>query len=232
MESGVPEDADQPLKAVDDFKVWINNQPQRAGQFGHQGAVIKPGPYVFKTVTRSIYGDDATGEAKKRQLRFRAHNRRRDGLPGWDFDEPDPKASWSCENEEIEKLLAFLHSEVAESGRYRLVDTESPAAVFLDLLPRTKIDVGELARALLLKGEVGPLVGLLTADGAGLSAAELSVLTARRRLLEELQVLIRKLDTTETDVQRLIGDSYWLFGGRYVAVAERRNLVPLAPAFQ
>ena len=211
----------------DDFNVWINDQPQGAGQFGHRGAVIKAGPQVYKTVSKSIYGDDTTGEVKKRELRFRAHSRRRDGRPGWNFDEPDPKATWSCENEEIDRLLAFLHTDVAESGRYRVVDTESPAAALLDLLARSEVDVEELAGALLAKGDVGPLVGLLTASGAGLSAAEVAVLSARRHLVAELQALIREPSTSETDVQRLINDAYWLFGGRYVAVAERRNLVPL-----
>ncbi len=224
----MPESSEQPpSKAADEFKVWISSQPQGLGQFGHRGAVIKPGPHVLKTVTWSTYGNDKTGEVKKRQLRFRAHNRRRDGRPGWDFDEPETKATWFCEDEEIDRLLAFLHSEVAEGGRYRVVDAESPSATLLDLLARRGVDVRKLAAALLARGDVGPLVGLLAASEAGLSAAEVSVLTSRRRLVQELKALIREPDTTETDVQRLIGDAYWLFGGRYVAVAERRNLVPL-----
>lgn len=32
---------------------------------------------------------------------------------------------------------------------------------------------------------------------------------------------------TETDLQQVVGDSYWLFGGRYVGIADWRNIGPL-----
>ncbi len=221
------EDDHQASDAELDFRIWVNRQPQGTGQLGTSGAVIKPGPLVRKTVTRSNYGDDITGEIRKRDLRFRAHERRRDGQPGWDYDEADPKTSWWCENEEIDRLLAFLHTDVAESGRYRVVDTQSPTAALLKLLSSTDVDLEALADALVRHGDVGELVGLLAASDAGLSAAEVAVVARRRELVAQLQQLIQQPGTTETDVQKLIGDAYWMFGGRYVGVAERRNLVPL-----
>lgn len=33
--------------------------------------------------------------------------------------------------------------------------------------------------------------------------------------------------TTETELQRVMGDAYWLFGGRYVGIADWRSIGPL-----
>ena len=41
-----------------------------------------------------------------------------------------------------------------------------------------------------------------------------------------MQTLMRYLTVSETEIQRLIGQSYWIFGGRYVGIA-RRDLIPL-----
>jgi len=223
----VAQQDDQPGDVAADLKIWVNRQPQGTGQLGTTGAVLKAGPHVIKTVHRSNYGDEATGEIRKRELRFRTHERRRDGLPGWDFDEADPKTSWWCENEQIDQLLAFLDSNVAKTGRYRVVDMDSPAAGLLQLLSENNVDAAALADALVAHEDVGQLVGLLALSDAGLSAAEQAVVSRRRSLVADLHTLIRRPGTTETDVQRVIGDAYWLFGGRYVGVADKRNLIPL-----
>jgi hypothetical protein len=217
----------EPFSSEGAFKIWVNQQPRGEGQMGRRGAVIKQGRDVLKTVVESVYGDDATGEIKKRELRFRTHERRRDGQPGWDFDERDPKTTWWCEDAEVDRLLSFLQSDVARTGRYRVVDTESPSGAVLDLLRNGDLDSGALAEALIRHGDVGELVSLLTASEAGLSAAESAVVASRRELVTELQAMIRNPVATETDVQRLIGTAYWIFGGRYVGVADRRNLMPL-----
>src|SRR5216683_65098 len=217
----------EPRGIEDTFTIWVNQQPRSEGQMGQRGAVIKKGRDVLKTIIESIYGDEATGEIKKRELRFRTHGRRKDGQPGWDLDERDPKTTWWCEGEEDDRLLAFLQADVTRTGRYRVVDTESPAGTVLDLARDGDVDSGALAEALIRNGDAGELVSLLTASGAGLSAAESAVVTRRRELVTRLQTIIQDPAKTETDIQQLIGAAYWIFGGRYVGVADRRNLMPL-----
>jgi hypothetical protein len=74
---------------------------------GNRVAVIKQGRDVIKTVEVADYGDKAAGEIKKRELRFRTHRRRKDDdETGWGFDGPDPKTTWWCENDEVERLLS------------------------------------------------------------------------------------------------------------------------------
>lgn len=102
------------------FKGWISRQLHGDSHFGSRYEVIKPGPKVMKTVMITNYGDKSTGELMKRKLRFRTFEKDKSG--SWNFDDPDPKTTWWCENAEIDRLLAFLYSEVTETECYRILD--------------------------------------------------------------------------------------------------------------
>jgi hypothetical protein len=106
------------------------------------------------------------------------------------------------------------------------VDTASPQAALIDLVSSGGVDVHTLVDALFGGGEGGELVHALSQSARGLAAAETAVLQQRRALIAQLRAMAEDPATTETDMQRVMGDSYWLFGGRYVGIA-RRNLVPL-----
>jgi len=217
-------DAEPPL-ADDAFTVWINRPSTDGKHMGNRGAVIKRGRDVTKTIIVTNYGDKLTGEIRKRILRFRTYEHRRGCQPN--YDEPDPKTTWWCENDEIERVLAFLQSDVARTGRYRIVDTNSSAGIILDLLQNGDSDSQELANVLLQHGSLGDLVTMLSVSDQGSSIAQLAVIEKRRKLISELQALIRDPSATETKIQNLIGNSYWIFGGRYVGIADKRNLIPL-----
>lgn len=195
-----------------------------AVDIGFRGAMLKDGPQVAKTVTMSEYGDTSTREVKKRELRFRTAARRTDGN-GFAFDEPT--RTWACEGDEVDRLLAFLQVEVGATGRYRLVDSTSPQASLIDLLSSGGVDVDALVEAIIAGGNVGELVRALSRSADGLAAAESAVIAERRELVVRLQGMVRDPSTTETDMQAVMGDSHWLFGGRYVGVADRRNLAIL-----
>lgn len=114
-----------------EFKIWVTKQTLAPGHIGTTGAVLKKGAGVCKTVTVSLYGNPENQTVSKRELRFRTAPRSTSG-PGYDFDRPT--ARWAIENDEINRLVAFLSSDVAETGRFRIVDMDSPAAAILDLL--------------------------------------------------------------------------------------------------
>jgi hypothetical protein len=206
----------------EEFTVWLNDQPSAPGQLRCRGAVIKKGPRVIKTVTLAEYGNQETGEVRRRQLTFRTCPRDPNG-PGYDF--ANPSASWFCEDEEIDRLLAFLTTEVERSGRYRLLDMASPAAALLEVTGN--LNVEQLADALRDHADIADIVTELARTGPGRHAAETAVLRQRRQLVARLQQFFDDTATTETQMQQAMGDAYWLFGGRYVGVADRRNLVPL-----
>lgn len=213
------------LPADEAFTMWIN-RPGRGKVFlARRGAQIKRGSLATKTVTLTDYGDKSTGIVSKRELRFRTHEHKKGESP--DYDEPNPKTTWWCEGNEVELVIAFLQSEVSKTGRYKLVDTNSPAGAILALLGNGDASAGELANALLQSGDAGSLAAALSSSSQGAAIAQMAVIEKRRAVIRALRSLVNNPSSTETQIQRLIGQSYWIFGGRYVGVADRRNLVPL-----
>jgi hypothetical protein len=208
----------------DEFKVWVERQPRGRGQLGFRGAMLKDGPQVAKTVTIAEYGDVENGEVKKRELRFRTSPRRPDGV-GFAFEAPS--RTWACEDDEVDRLIAFLQNEVEVTGRYRLVDSASPQAAVMDLLSTGAVNVDMLIETLIAGGNAQEFARVLSRTAGGLVAAESAVLARRRELVARLQVMATNPATTESDMQREMADSYWLFGGRYVGVTDRRNLAVL-----
>ncbi|WP_433003310.1 Shedu anti-phage system protein SduA domain-containing protein [Kribbella sp. CA-294648] len=91
--------------------------------------------------------------------------------------------------------------------------------------PNQSLTAINLGRAF-AHGDVEGVLSGLTSTAQGLSAAEGAVVKERRRIVAELQQLALAPDATETKMHRSIGSRYWLFGGQYVGVAERRTLVP------
>ncbi|WP_157187300.1 Shedu anti-phage system protein SduA domain-containing protein [Nocardia vinacea] len=206
------------------FLMWLNGS--RGPQLGQRGAVIKKGRDVMKTVDLSHYGNPADGEIRKRTLRFRTIDVR--GNRAVDFDDgKTDKNAWFCENDEIEKLLAFLHTDVARTGRYQVVDIDSPGAALIDLLQSSEVDPQVIVEALVRHANIDQIVSLIASSDIGMSAAQSAVLESRRNLVAQLRQLVDSPGSTETEIQRLIGNAYWVFGGRYVGVAERRSFIAL-----
>ncbi|MFC0623642.1 Shedu anti-phage system protein SduA domain-containing protein [Kribbella deserti] len=83
-----------------------------------------------------------------------------------------------------------------------------------------------LGRAFAL-GDVEGVVSGLTSTPSGLSAVEGAVVRDRRSVVARLQTLALADEVNETAMHKAIGKRYWLFGGQYVGVADRRSLMPL-----
>jgi hypothetical protein len=210
------------MSADDEFKIWQSSQPPARGQLDRRGATLKVGPRVCKTATVCHYGDVSTGAASRRELRVATARRQPDNSFDWD----NPERTWSCENDEIDKLVAFLRESATESGRYRLVPRDSSAATIAGLLEDGGVDAEALASALADKNVTAGLLRAIVSSSDGEAAAAAAVHIRRRELVSRLQELAATPDTTETEMHNLIGDAYWLFGGRYIGVA-RRDLVQL-----
>ena len=113
-------------------------------------------------------------------------------------------------------MWAFLQVEVDATGRYRLLDRTCPQASLMGQLSSGGVDVDALVGAIIAGGSVADLVRALSRSDGGLAAAEAAVIAERRELVARLQSMATDPATTETDMQRAMGQSYWLFGGRYV----------------
>lgn len=206
------------------FRAWVNRTSD--GQITSTGAVLKKGRDVMKTVQTRYFGRQPDGEPRKRELRFRTHTVR--GRTEFDFDDlTADKTSWFCENDEIDRLVGYLTESVDRTGRFRMVEADSPEAQLAELLRSNRLDPAALLAVLVENTDFDKLVSLLVDNPAGLTAARSTVLRDRRMLVARLRALVDDPATTEPAIQRLIGDAYWIFGGRYVGVAERRRLMVL-----
>lgn len=203
----------------DEFRIWASQQSTNPNYMGLVGATVKLGKRVCKTASLARFGDGETGEVKKRVLRISAYNRD-DG--GFDFD--NSTVSWYVENEEIDRLLAFLNEDVDQVGRYRVVDAQSPVGDLIALLKGRENELHSVIEALAAGSDPRLLADALGRSGTGLTGAELAVIGARRQLICEAGALALEPDVTEPKVQRLIGNAWWLFGGRYVGVFQRRDI--------
>ena len=213
------------MERLDDdaFRMWVSDgQPTSPNYLGLKGATLKPGPRVYKTVRFSQYGDGETQDIRKRELRFSSYTRTDGRL---DFDSPDN--TWFIEDEEIERLLAFLNTDVDHTGRYRVVDAESPAADILDLVDSDNESLREFLTSLIETIDPALVSETLSRSEAGITGAELAVIAARRKLVRIASDLARADGVTEQAMQQAIGDAWWIFGGRYIRVLERRDLLSL-----
>lgn len=84
-----------------------------------------------------------------------------------------------------------------------------------------------LGKAFAMGGNIEGVVSGLTSTPGGLSAVEGAVIRDRRRVVADLQRLAVASDVNETAMHKAIGKRYWLFGGQYVGVADRKSLMPL-----
>jgi hypothetical protein len=89
------------------------------------------------------------------------------------------------------------------------------------------LDSVELGRKLARRNDLGKVVLGITSTPRGLSAAEAAVIEHRRQLVARLRELALAEDVTETKIHNALGANYWVFGGQYVGIADRRTLMPL-----
>ena len=192
---------------------------ERSAPFGHRGAILK------KYRDAALVVDLVSHEDRQRELFFRRVPRRLGGN-GYELGE----TIWRLEfkNEDVDNLIAFLRDEPTLSRGFAPPDMApgGPMAALADLIDSEGIDTSSLVNAVTQRNDLGAVVAALAATDKGLPAAQGALIRRRRALVAELQRMAENPDTTETDLQRAMGDAYWLFGGRYIGTAPR-NLAPL-----
>jgi hypothetical protein len=92
---------------------------------------------------------------------------------------------------------------------------------------RSGLDAVKFGEMLAQRDDLHQVMSGLTSTPAGLSAAESAVIRQRRQVISNLHELALNPGVDEPKLHAEIGDRYWLFGGQYVGVADRRTLVPL-----
>ena len=91
---------------------------------GSRGAVIKMGRYVMKTVMIADYGDKSTASSRNESSGFAPSNETSSVVGTLMTLTRRQRGGAGSRARDRGRLLAFLQSEIAETGLYRVVDTE------------------------------------------------------------------------------------------------------------
>lgn len=212
------------MNEADDFNIWKQKQSQLPGALQARGTILKRGARVCKAAMITDFGDKETGELSKQELSFKTVQRRIDG-PGYDFD--GSSRDWACQDDEIEKLRFFLNENTGESARYQVIDTTSSLGNLIRLLSSNSSGTTDLIEALRDRNDLADVLRALTRTSEGLAIAEGALLAERRSMVAALRQMVENPETTESDLQPILERAPWIFGGRFVEVADRRNLIPL-----
>ncbi|GLY23722.1 Shedu anti-phage system protein SduA domain-containing protein [Micromonospora sp. NBRC 101691] len=114
---------------------------------------------------------------------------------------------------EPDDALSFAHfSRAADERMQQISAADDDATAF--------------GRTLADRADIEDILSGITSTPRGLSAAEASVIQRRRDVVAKLQRLALEPATTESAMQAAISRNYWLFGGQYIAMAQR-SIVPL-----
>lgn len=187
--------------------------------------VVRRGPKAWKVASLLDFGPPGTEEVSKRTLTCRTFQRKTIPEAGYDFGQPTQ--SWFCDDEEIDRLQAFLDAELGPPGDYALVDRASQAGALVDAIGAGRVDPEGLLDVLgALLDNAAILDALKGSSVASLLASAVEV-HRHREVIDELAELIVTEGTTEPDLQRLLEREWWLFGGRYVKRLDRRQFSAL-----
>lgn len=77
------------------------------------------------------------------------------------------------------------------------------------------------------RDDVDAVLSGVTSTPEGLQAAEQAIVRRRREIIARLRELALATDANESVMQKALEPHFWLFGGQYVGVAARRDLMNL-----
>ncbi|MEV6907061.1 Shedu anti-phage system protein SduA domain-containing protein [Amycolatopsis sp. NPDC051071] len=135
--------------------------------------------------------------------------------PTMTIREPDPEIGFAT----FAKNIVERITEIREARRRRNID----ATELGRLLAARNVSATELGRALGGLVELDDVVSGLSSTESGRLAVDVDVIRRRRKAVAELRELVLDPATTEAAIQKRIGRKYWIFGGHYTGVLERRD---------
>lgn len=197
--------------------------PSWRGDFPAQVCVVKKGPRAYKSASLMTFVDPATNEIRKRELRVQTWNAR-PAAEGGGYDFTETTNAWHCEDDEIEAIRAFLNGELAEEGDYRLIRSGSDFDRLVTQIETNEIEVEDLARLLGLAANATGLIDALASQSQGVLLAEAVELRRRRDQLMTLRAIVEEPTQNEHHIHAQLKTMGWVFGGRYVGEAVRRQL--------
>ncbi|MDP8929794.1 MAG: DUF4263 domain-containing protein [Actinomycetota bacterium] len=209
---------------VNQLKYRVGTDFAEPGMLSAETVVVKHGPKAYKTVSLLTFGDPETGRVSTRTFRAQTWNAHPLG-PGYDFTRT--ANSWSCDDDEIAAIQGFINQEFAEPGEYSFLRADDATKTLLAHIGRNDLSADNV-RNVIQKLADYPNLGEALADLRDSSTIS-SVLTRTRqsRGLKRLKTIIDDPSATEPQIQRVLQEEWWVFGGKYVSASVRRSYTVL-----
>jgi hypothetical protein len=212
------------LAASKALELRIRSGPLPQGCLRLETVVVKKGPQAYKTVTLWFFGDVNTGEVKRQQLSVQSWNAKENG-GGFDFAEKSN--SWSCENDEIDAVLAFLSGQLDEPGLYRRIGTGNPLATVIQKVQAGDANAEQLEQIAQALADAPNSTDVLARHGAGQILMD-GIQSARQRdVIASLYKAVDDSVAKESVFQNILSGSWWIFGGRFIDKAKRQGMTVL-----
>ncbi|KDN23986.1 hypothetical protein DV20_00955 [Amycolatopsis rifamycinica] len=141
------------------------------------------------------------------------------------FDLRPGASRWTCEDTGIGELHRFL------SDRFGTPEPsagpDAPLAAVIRKVQTGEADAGQLAQLAEALADAPNAAGILAAHGAGQVLLDGIQAAKQRDVIAALSEVVRDPAAKENEFQRILEESWWMFGGRFVEKAKRRQLTVL-----
>ncbi|SHG13165.1 protein of unknown function [Jatrophihabitans endophyticus] len=206
------------------FHAWTRDQSSNPRVLRTEGVEIYRGPQVYKSATLRTFGDRDAGSVSRTELRFGSY-RRKDFEPGYDFDHPD--RTWHCNDEQIDRVRALLNGDFLEDGYYLRVERGSSLSGLAEAMRDGAVDAESIADLIAALAAVPGVTEALASTDLVQFVTGAVEREKQRAGIARLQSAVEDSDSSEQDLQSILEDHWWMFGGRYVSAAARRKLTLL-----
>jgi hypothetical protein len=148
-------------------------------------------------------------------------------LPGHSGFHLRPGASqWTCEDAAIGELHRLLSTRFGTPFGTPEPQTEpdAPLSAVIRKVQTGEADAGQLAQLAEAVAKAPHAAEILAAHGAGQVLLDGIQAAKQRDVITALSEVVRDPAAKENDFQRILEESWWMFGGRFVDKAKRRLL--------
>jgi len=190
-----------------------------------QNCVLKSGPRTYRVASVLQFTNSTTGQITHTQLEVNDFPFRVDTGIQWELK--DRLKHWSCKDDEIVALLAFLSNiEAIEApGDYAVIDRHASPTLDQLLTSLAQMDSPNLAGIIAVLAErsedLQTLPSLGESDNRRMVAAALRA-SHRTTALSALRALIAR-DAVEEDFQVLLDKNWWMLGGQFIERVPKRH---------
>ncbi len=182
-----------------------------------ESTVVHRGENVYKTAT-IYYVPEQSGDGQL-ILVVNSWTPRPDSSG---FDLRPGASGWTCEDADIAELHRFLADRFATPEP--AAEPDAPLAAVIRRVQRGQADAGQLAQLAEALADAPNAAGILAAHGAGQVLLDGIQAAKQRDVIAALSEVVRDPAAKENEFQKILEESWWMFGGKFVDKAKRRQL--------